>query len=106
MNEKIEALLWLSHEIGREDRQLAILGEGNTSVKLSPEQFAVKASGAHLGALKESDVTVCAGLLTDKHNKSAAMVAGDREVIFFSFELLYPACRAAQLRKADHHCWF
>jgi rhamnose utilization protein RhaD (predicted bifunctional aldolase and dehydrogenase) len=59
MNELIEALLCLSHEIGREDRQLAILGEGNTSVKLTPDQFAIKASGAHLGALTEADIAVC-----------------------------------------------
>src|SRR5262245_39278740 len=59
MNDKLEALLQLSHEIGREDRQLALLGEGNTSAKVSPEQFAVKASGAHLGTLTADDITVC-----------------------------------------------
>lgn len=59
MNDKIQALLRLSHELGQEDRHLAILGEGNTSVKLGPEQFAVKASGCHLGTLTEGDVTVC-----------------------------------------------
>ena len=26
----LEQLIWLSHELGREERQLAILGEGNT----------------------------------------------------------------------------
>ena len=59
MNEKIKALLQLSHEIGREDRQLAILGEGNASVKLNNEQFAVKASGCSLATLTEANVTVC-----------------------------------------------
>ena len=59
MNEKINALVQLSHEIGREDRQLAILGEGNTSVKLNNDQFAVKASGCCLATLTESDITVC-----------------------------------------------
>jgi len=59
MNDKIKALLQISHEIGREDRQLAILGEGNTSVKLNNEQFAVKASGCSLATLAETDVTVC-----------------------------------------------
>src|SRR5688572_20244093 len=59
MNEKIKALLQLSREIGREDRQLAILGEGNTSVKLNNEQFAVKASGCNLATLTENDVTLC-----------------------------------------------
>ncbi len=59
MPSDIADLLELSHQIGREDRQLAILGEGNTSVRLSPTQFAVKASGARLADLKESEVTVC-----------------------------------------------
>ncbi len=59
MNDKIEALLQLSHELGREDRHLAVLGEGNTSVKLGSDQFAVKASGAHLGGLSADEVTIC-----------------------------------------------
>ena len=59
MNEQIKSLLRLSHEIGREDRPLAILGEGNTSVKLNNEQFAVKASGCCLATLTETDVTTC-----------------------------------------------
>lgn len=59
MHDQIKALLQLSREIGREDRQLAILGEGNTSARLSPEQFAIKASGCSLATLTEADVTVC-----------------------------------------------
>ena len=59
MNDKIKALLELSHEIGREDRHLAILGEGNTSVRVTNDQFAVKASGCSLANLAEDDVTVC-----------------------------------------------
>jgi rhamnose utilization protein RhaD (predicted bifunctional aldolase and dehydrogenase) len=59
MNETLAELLHLSHELGREDRQLVILGEGNTSAKLGPDQFAVKASGASLGTLTEANVTVC-----------------------------------------------
>ena len=59
MNESISALLELAHQIGREDRHLAILGEGNVSVRLSPCQFAVKASGSSLATLGETDVTVC-----------------------------------------------
>jgi rhamnose utilization protein RhaD (predicted bifunctional aldolase and dehydrogenase) len=59
MNQRISSLIQLSRDIGREDRRLAILGEGNCSVKLSSAEFAVKASGACLGALTEADVTVC-----------------------------------------------
>jgi rhamnose utilization protein RhaD (predicted bifunctional aldolase and dehydrogenase) len=59
VNDKIKTLIELSHEIGREDRQLAILGEGNTSIKLSKETFAVKASGCCLATLTESEVAIC-----------------------------------------------
>lgn len=59
MNEQIAALIELSHELGREDRRLAIVGEGNASVRLGPKQFAVKASGTRLATLSEADVTVC-----------------------------------------------
>lgn len=57
--QKISELIWLSHEIGRHEHQMAILGEGNTSVKLGGGSFAVKASGAQLASLKSSDITVC-----------------------------------------------
>lgn len=59
MNEQVDALLKLSREIGRDERHMAILGEGNTSVKLSNEEFAVKASGSNLATLTETDVTIC-----------------------------------------------
>jgi rhamnose utilization protein RhaD (predicted bifunctional aldolase and dehydrogenase) len=53
------ALISLSHELGAEHRQLAILGEGNTSAKLDDETFLVKASGSSLGALAEDDIVEC-----------------------------------------------
>lgn len=59
MESRIAQLIDLAHELGREQRQLAILGEGNVSAKLSDSQFAVKASGCALGALTEQDVTIC-----------------------------------------------
>ena len=55
----IARLLDLSHQLGREDRQLAILGEGNTSARLSADTFAVKASGSNLATLAPSGVTTC-----------------------------------------------
>ncbi len=55
----LSTLIELSHEIGREDRPLAILGEGNTSMKLSEGQFAVKASGCCLGTLTDADIAIC-----------------------------------------------
>lgn len=57
--EHIQSLLTLSHELGAEARKLAILGEGNTSAKLSAGTFLVKASGSCLGTLTEGDLVEC-----------------------------------------------
>ena len=56
-NELRQALVTLSHEIGREDRQLAILGEGNTSATAGDGTFWVKASGSQLGTITEAGFT-------------------------------------------------
>lgn len=56
----IQSLLDLSHQLGGERLRMAILGEGNTSVRLDDDTFAVKASGSNLATLKEADVTRCA----------------------------------------------
>jgi rhamnose utilization protein RhaD (predicted bifunctional aldolase and dehydrogenase) len=55
----LNTLLSLSHELGREDRRLAILGEGNTSARTSPESFLVKASGSNLNTLAAANLTEC-----------------------------------------------
>lgn len=55
----IKDLLWLSHELGREERGLAMLGEGNTSVRVDGETFWVKASGSSLGTLTEDGISQC-----------------------------------------------
>ena len=52
-------MLALSHELGREERKLAILGEGNTSARLSGRTFVVKASGSNLATLGNADVSEC-----------------------------------------------
>lgn len=54
-----QALLALSHDLGAEHRKLAILGEGNTSCRVSEETFLVKASGSSLSTLGENDVVEC-----------------------------------------------
>jgi rhamnose utilization protein RhaD (predicted bifunctional aldolase and dehydrogenase) len=59
MQETIDALLELARELGREDRRLAILGEGNVSAKISEEEFAIKSSGSSLSTLKKPEITVC-----------------------------------------------
>lgn len=45
----LDQLIWLSHEVGREERQFALLGEGNTSTLCDDGTFWVKASGSQLG---------------------------------------------------------
>jgi rhamnose utilization protein RhaD (predicted bifunctional aldolase and dehydrogenase) len=47
-------LIQLSRELGREDRQLAILGEGNTSADCGDGTFYVKASGSQLNNIEAS----------------------------------------------------
>jgi rhamnose utilization protein RhaD (predicted bifunctional aldolase and dehydrogenase) len=56
---RVNALLRLSHELGREERQMAILGEGNTSARVDGETFIVKASGARLATMRTGDVVEC-----------------------------------------------
>ena len=57
MKESLERLILLSRQIGREDRRLAILGEGNTSSDLGDGTFLVKSSGCSLSDLDESGVS-------------------------------------------------
>ncbi len=59
-NEPVQSLLELSHQLGGERLRMAILGEGNTSVRIDEETFAVKASGSNLATLTSADVTHCA----------------------------------------------
>lgn len=54
-----DRLLALSHDLGREDRALAILGEGNTSARTGTDTFIVKASGSNLASLAPAGVTEC-----------------------------------------------
>ena len=56
-DELLQALIALSHEVGREDRQLAILGEGNTSAPAGDGTFWVKASGSQLGTITAAGFT-------------------------------------------------
>src|SRR4051812_47103707 len=55
----LSTLLDLSHELGREERALAILGEGNTSTRVSESTFLVKASGSNLATLAKEGLTEC-----------------------------------------------
>jgi len=55
----LDALLSLSHQLGREERRLAILGEGNTSMRHDAETFTVKASGSNLATLAVGGTATC-----------------------------------------------
>ena len=55
----VSRMLELSHQLGREERKLAILGEGNTSARVSDDTFVVKASGSNLATLAPAGVTEC-----------------------------------------------
>ena len=57
--EKLSTLLKLSHDLANPLKPLAILGEGNTSARLSDKTFLVKASGSCLGSLRKEDVVEC-----------------------------------------------
>jgi len=64
----LEEILSLSHELGRPENDLAILGEGNTSARIDDETFYVKASGSELRTLRADQVVrvrhdVCRELL-------------------------------------------
>ena len=81
--DKLASLIKLSHELGREDRGLALLGEGNTSCRLDADTFLVKASGSSLANLQESQLVACrfsklspllkAGALTDADVEKALL---------------------------------
>ena len=47
----LEQLIWLSHELGRQERQLVILGEGNTGASCEDGTFWVKASGSEMATI-------------------------------------------------------
>ena len=55
--EPLKRLVQLSHELGREDRHLAILGEGNVSADLADGTFYVKASGSQLATIDAGGFT-------------------------------------------------
>jgi len=78
--EKLKLLLDLSHQLGDPMRQMAILGEGNASARLSGETFLVKASGCSLPTLDKNGVVECRAktLLTllETNNLSDAEVDG------------------------------
>ncbi len=58
-NTILEEVPALSHELGREDRGFAILGERNTSARQGEDSNYVELSGACLVTLQERDTVEC-----------------------------------------------
>jgi rhamnose utilization protein RhaD (predicted bifunctional aldolase and dehydrogenase) len=58
-SQQLRALLEFSHELAAPPHPLALLGEGNTSARLSDTRFLVKASGSNLASLRSRDVVEC-----------------------------------------------
>jgi rhamnose utilization protein RhaD (predicted bifunctional aldolase and dehydrogenase) len=59
LSKHLADVIELSHQLGREDRQLTILGEGNTSAIESETAFWVKGSGSHLGTIHPDQFSYC-----------------------------------------------
>ena len=55
----LDSILWLCHRLGSPKWRMAILGEGNASVRLDEQTFAVKGSGHSLQKLKPEGLAVC-----------------------------------------------
>jgi rhamnose utilization protein RhaD (predicted bifunctional aldolase and dehydrogenase) len=80
MTSDLVRLTDLSRELGRPERDLVILAEGNTSLRTSPDRMLVKASGARLSAAVPADfLDVPLGslieLLDDPRTDDAAVAA-------------------------------
>jgi len=102
--ERLAALLQLSHELGNPARPLAILGEGNTSTRLTHETFLVKASGSTLGTLGKQDVVECkAGVLLPLLDKSGL---SDQEVDAALMDSRVDARAKKPSVEALFHAWF
>ncbi len=55
----LDELTALSHFLGDPARDLAILGEGNSSARVDDDTFYVKASGQHLGSITPAGFVAC-----------------------------------------------
>ena len=99
----LQTLLTLSHDLGREERRLAILGEGNTSARVSDSAFLVKASGSNLSSLTAVNLTECRfeGLLALMKQRTAKDAAIDQALLDSRVD---PAARKPSV-EAMFHAW-
>ena len=99
----LSRLLDLSHQLGREERKLSILGEGNTSARVSADTFLVKASGSNLGTLAAANLTECrfASLLPALDAKAMTDAAVDAQLLAARVD---PAAKKPSV-EAMFHAW-
>lgn len=94
MGDPLQKLLELSRELGRIERRLAILGEGNASCRVDEHNFLVKASGSSLGTLTADGVARCRfEPLLELLDREAA---GDEEVTRTLWSALEPGAPEAR----------
>lgn len=95
------AMIALSHELGRGERKLAILGEGNASARVSGRTFVVKASGSSLETLGSASITECRfdRLLPLLDSKSMDDAAVDRALLAARVE---PAAKKPSVEAVFH----
>ncbi|MCZ6672591.1 MAG: class II aldolase/adducin family protein [Verrucomicrobia bacterium] len=75
MNEQsLESILRLCHQLGSPEWRMAILGEGNASIRLDEETFAVKGSGHSLLTLEKDGLAIC------NFNPLVAVAEGSKEI--------------------------
>jgi len=113
----LEPLLTLAHELGSEARSLAILGEGNVSMRATPRAgaeagetgggsatFFVKASGSSLATLSAEGLTECrAGYLITALD-SRAMGDAEVEAALLASRVAGEAARKPSV-EAMFHAW-
>jgi rhamnose utilization protein RhaD (predicted bifunctional aldolase and dehydrogenase) len=85
MPAELERIVALSRTLGDPARDLAILAEGNTSLRTGPDTMLVKASGASLGAVAEADfvevgISALTGLLDDPDAGDDTVAAAFAEI--------------------------
>lgn len=83
----LDDLVNLSHELGRESRDLAILGEGNLSADVGDGTFWVKASGSNMASITPEGFSrvrfdVVLGLTAKENPTEKEIVDGLREALF------------------------
>ena len=89
-----DALIVLSHWLGEPTRDLAIIGEGNTSARIGEHTILIKASGSNLGSIQRNQLVE-----VDRRIVLAAIEAGkasDAEV-----KQTLQACRVDQANAAQ-----